>query len=380
MPYLRLSRSAHPKRLETPCLYDASTDDLYELNEEAYAFLRRCDGTRTVVDLGPDAEFLAFCTEEGLLQLSDVPAPRALPPDAPAPTPSLRYLELQLTSRCNLRCAHCCLGAPSTTDLPLPSALDALRQLEEIQGLRALLTGGEPLLYPWFWELNEHLPALALRTALLTNGTLITPDAARRLRVDEVQVSLDGLEAAHDRLRGPGSHRRARAALEALAAAGVAVSVATMVHRANLGDFDAMARELEALGVREWGIDVPCVAGSWSGDAEWAVTPEEAAPCLAHAFGGSHHGAAGRAGCGEHLATLTPEGTLLRCGFFPEAPLGHLASGLRTAWSRRAAWPLEGSRCAACEAFPECGGGCRYRAGGGAGPDRVMCAVYEVEP
>lgn len=378
VPFLRLSPWAHPKRLEAPSLYDSRTDDLYELDDAGFALLRRCDGSRTLKELAPDPDFLATCLGDGLLELAEAPVPRRLPPDAPAPRPSLRYLELQLTRRCNLACRHCCLGPAESADLPLDGALSALAQLEEAQGLRALLTGGEPLLYPWFWDLDERLPDLALRLVLLTNGTLLTPPVARRLHVHEVQVSLDGLEDAHDRLRGPGTYRRARAALEALAEAGVPASVATMVHRANLGDFDALARELEDLGVREWGIDVPCAAGNWSASPEGAVSPEEAAPCLAHAFGGSYHGGGSRSGCGEHLAAVTPDGTVLRCGFFPNEPLGSVAEGLRAAWGRRRPWDLGGSRCAACEAFDECGGGCRYRAGAAAAPDPFLCAAYGV--
>jgi MoaA/NifB/PqqE/SkfB family radical SAM enzyme len=34
--------------------------------------------------------------------------------------PSLRYLELQVTWRCNLACAHCYLGPARGVDLPVP--------------------------------------------------------------------------------------------------------------------------------------------------------------------------------------------------------------------------------------------------------------------
>ncbi|MBI5017855.1 MAG: radical SAM protein [Deltaproteobacteria bacterium] len=379
-PFLRLAPWAHPKQLETPCLYDARNDDLYEVNDEGFRFLRQCDGSRRTADLAPDPEFLGTCREEGLLEELGEPAPRALAPDAAAPTPSLRYLELQLTSRCNLACAHCCLGPSGTEDLPLPSALSALQQLEEMQGLRVFLTGGEPLLHPSFWELHERLDGFALRTVLLTNGHLVTPGVARRLRVHEVQVSLDGLEAGHDLLRGAGSYAKARSGLLALRDAGMPVSVATMVHRGNLGAFEAMAQDFEELGVREWGVDVPCRAGRWVSRDDLAVTPGEAAPCLGYAFGGSYHGQGSRDGCGLHLATVAPGGQVLRCGFFPEEPLGSLQEGLRAAWGRRKAWRLEGSRCAGCDVFGECGGGCRFRAGGEADPDPVLCAAYGVEP
>jgi radical SAM protein with 4Fe4S-binding SPASM domain len=376
--YLRLAEGVHPKRLEQPCLYDARTDDLYELNDEGYAFLVRCDGTRTALELAPEPEFLETCLQNELLERRKAPTSRRLAPDRPAPDPSLRYLEIQLTGRCNLSCAHCCLGPPSNDELSLDRALDALGQFEALQGLRVLLTGGEALLHSRFLDLNDRLGDYALRFVLLTNGTLLTAKTAQRLRVQEVQVSLDGSERGHDLLRGEGSYRKARAGLLAAREAGVAVSVATMVHRGNLGQFEEMARDFETLDVREWGIDVPCVAGRWVGRDDLAVTPEEAAPRMAHAFGGSYHGKGSDTGCGLHLATVTPRGEILRCGFYPESPLGALEEGLDVAWSRRRPWDLSGTRCAGCDAFCDCGGGCRYRAGSPDAPDLVMCAAHGI--
>jgi MoaA/NifB/PqqE/SkfB family radical SAM enzyme len=67
-----------------------------------------------------------------------------------------------------------------------------------------MLSGGEPLAWPQLWELNERLGEFALRIVLLTNATLLTRELAERLAVQEVQVSLDGLERGHDSLRGAG--------------------------------------------------------------------------------------------------------------------------------------------------------------------------------
>jgi MoaA/NifB/PqqE/SkfB family radical SAM enzyme len=43
-----------------------------------------------------------------------------------------------------------------------------------MQGLRVLLSGGEPLLYSRWQELNELLPDFELRLVLLSNGLLLT--------------------------------------------------------------------------------------------------------------------------------------------------------------------------------------------------------------
>ena len=66
--YLALGEGVFLKRLETPCAYNARTDDLYEVSPEALEFLRLCDGSRRVGELAPDGDFLSFCLEEGVLE------------------------------------------------------------------------------------------------------------------------------------------------------------------------------------------------------------------------------------------------------------------------------------------------------------------------
>ncbi len=377
--YLRLAEHVFLKRLETPCLYDRLADELYEVNEEAFAFLSRCDGTTPGLAAAAEPEFLEYLLEESLLALCLEPAPRVLR-WRPAPAPSLRYLELMLTDRCNLRCAHCYLGDAGATDLPLEEARRALQEFAEMQGLRVLLSGGEPLLYPQWPELNASLPEYEIRAVLLTNGTLLSPERVRELRVQEVQVSLDGLEEGHERLRGPGSFRRAVEGLKRVRDRGLAVSVATMVHPGNLHELEEMGRWLKELGVREWSLDVPCVSGRLSGQSELWVPPQLAAPYLELAFGEAAHGAAPGWTCGRHLCAVLPSGLVAKCGLFAHRPLGHLREGLETCWRRLTHHPITDLECAACEYVEECRGGCRFRAGEGLGPDPVMCARFGVNP
>ena len=98
------------------------------------------------------------CLAEGVLLEGAAASPYLLP--RPAPRPSLRYLELLVTDRCNLRCRHCYLGDAPGRDLPLPVLERVAREFEGMQGLRLLISGGEPLLHPDFWAFNALLPGL----------------------------------------------------------------------------------------------------------------------------------------------------------------------------------------------------------------------------
>lgn len=254
---VRLTGYCSPKMLEEPCIYNRATDELYVLNRQGFDFLTGCGNGRErpgEADAG-GAAFVAYCLEEGILETASGPRPREIVPGR-APEPSLRYLLVHITDRCNLACRHCFGGAAGATELDLRRLEDVADQFVGLQGLRLMISGGEPLLHSQFAALNELLAGKDVRAVLMTNGTLLDRKAVSRLRFEEVQVSLDGMRAAHDFLRGPGTFDRAVAALELLAAAGVQTSVATMVHSRNLDDFDALGELLDRLGIREWGVDV----------------------------------------------------------------------------------------------------------------------------
>lgn len=367
------------KHLETPCLYNVRADDLYELDSDGFEFLKACIRGRPLSELAPHKDFMETCLSEGLMSLGPEPNQHSAPV-RPSPIPSLRYLELQLTNRCNLACKHCYLGEPGKTDLPLSSALSVLKEFEEMQGLRVLFSGGEPMLYPDLKALCRALTGFRLRKVLLTNGTLISeknyPDWSC---FDEIQFSLDGLKKAHERLRGKGTFERTMRALEMAGDKGIPVSVATMVHRYNLEDFESMSQQLEALGVVEWNIDVPCSAGRLTQHETFCVPPEVGAPYLAYATGGSRHGGDEPFACGHHLCTVTPGGRVLKCGFYDSRPLGSLEEGLETSWKRANHLPLNELECGPCEHLAYCKGGCRFRAGSPLGRDPVMCAFYGAE-
>ena len=86
------------KRLEEPYLYDISNDELYELGEDAYQFLLGCCRGEKPVVQKQDEAFIQYCLSERLIEFSEKPVKRRIFL-IPAPTPSLRYLELIMTDR-----------------------------------------------------------------------------------------------------------------------------------------------------------------------------------------------------------------------------------------------------------------------------------------
>ncbi len=372
-PFVSFAPHVVYRGLECPHLFNILTDELYELDDDGMAFLDEADGSRRMSEI-KDRELLEFTRSEKLLAFTPRPADGRLARGT-SPVPSLRYLEVILTLRCNLSCRHCYLGEPEKKDLDPELLAAAIAEFDAMQGLRLLLSGGEPLLYPHWDRLAAELSGRGFRVVILTNGVALTRARRRSLPVPEVQVSLDGLEHGHDALRGPGGFARAVAAARLVAASGRDLSIATMVHKDNLKEMDGLEKLVKDLGAREWSLDFPLAAGRWGREESDGVSLDDAAAAMSRGFGASYHGSGEGFACGLHLASLTPSGDVCQCGFYLDAPLGNVKNGLRAAWLAREATPLSALEwCRDCEAAAECAGGCRYRAGG-TGPDPVMCAA-----
>ena len=162
---------------------------------------------------------------------------------------ALHILQWHITHRCNLRCAHC-YQEDYQQQMPRPLIDEALEKYLRYLKRRGLpgqinLTGGEPMVHPDFWALAERVRREGLRLGVLTNGTLIGPAEARRLRALEpafVQVSLDGAPAAHDAVRGPGAFDRALAGIDCLKREGVRMLVSFTAQQGNYRDFPELSR------------------------------------------------------------------------------------------------------------------------------------------
>ncbi len=141
---------------------------------------------------------------------------------APSPGGELRYgnrpgrapsgapvVVWNITRRCNLKCQHCYM---SSQDIDYPGELSHAEGLAFLDDLAStgvpvvLFSGGEPLKRPDAPELIARCRQLGMRATLSTNGTLITPEMARRLKeldLSYVGISLDAADAAvHDEFRG----------------------------------------------------------------------------------------------------------------------------------------------------------------------------------
>ncbi len=371
-----LAQRAVLKWLETPMIYHLAKDELYELDSDSFTFMKSCASADGCVS--KDSAFIDYCVDEGLLTTEQASVKRPLLIKSPAP--SLRYLELQITDACNLRCRHCFIGDRARNELTLLQIRDILSEFEDMQGLRVMITGGEPLLHSKFDAINEVLTEYSIRKALFTNGMLLRTDTLRSLKVDEIQISIDGLEGAHDALRGNGTFRRALKAVKDSLDAGFDVSISTMVHRGNLGDFDRLEHLFKNLGIKEWTVDVPCSIGRLKENSEFWISPEEGGKYLGYGYGGGLHATGPGYACGLHLMSVLATGNMAKCTFYSDQSIGTVDDGLRSSWERIQPVQLKELACD-CEFVEACRGGCRYRAeliDGPRGRDLYRCTLYGI--
>jgi radical SAM protein with 4Fe4S-binding SPASM domain len=205
-----------------------------------------------------------------------------------------RHLLLQwhLTERCNLRCAHCYQEGYAGQELCFSEWEDLVGQYSDLlatwrarTGTRRptghiTVTGGEPFVHDDSMRLLELLARHrdSFTFAILTNGLLIDGTLAQtlaRLSPAFVQVSIEGTEETHDRIRGPGTHAKAVEALRRLKAAGLRTLLSFTAHRGNAADFPEVARLGRRLGVDRVWADRLVPQGSGAALRHQALTPGE---------------------------------------------------------------------------------------------------------
>jgi radical SAM protein with 4Fe4S-binding SPASM domain len=148
---------------------------------------------------------------------------------------------LQLTNRCAAGCKGCYTGASpegAPGEWGLVEWKRALDELARCGVFHVALGGGESAALPWLGELAEHASSLGIIPNLTTSGL----EGLERLleihdRFGQINVSLDGIGAVYQAVRGFDGFAAADRAIAALRAVKREVGINVVVTRAN---FDAL--------------------------------------------------------------------------------------------------------------------------------------------
>lgn len=272
-----------------------------------------------------------------------------------------KHLALQwhLTDDCDQRCRHCYIWqsgfkpkkSPTLNEceIIIQKYVDFCEEKNRIPYFS--LTGGDPLLYPFIWQMLELIKQRNIEFSLLGNPFHLTDEVASRLKglsCPKYQMSLDGLEKTHDYMRKPGSFKTTINAIPTIIKSGmkpIIMSTVSLVNYKELPDLARLCVELKVntfsfarycpthsdvennippLVYREflgemWKVYEELVDAGTSFDLKdhlWtAFLYEKGLYKLGNWKDGCH--------CGNDHLTLLPNGTVYACRRF-ESPVGNI--------------------------------------------------------
>lgn len=325
-----------------------------------------------------------------------------------------RSVDIEITSRCNLRCRYCYYydnPAVEYHDLSTAAWLQFFDELGSCAVMDITLQGGEPFIRKDLPQLIEGICSNRMRFSILSNGTLIDDAIAALIadtgRCDSVQVSVDGSgPETHDACRGEGSFAAAIQGIHTLQRHDVPVAVRVTIHRHNVHDLEAIAHLLlEDLGLGGFSTNAASYFGSCRLNAdEVMLTTQDRQETMAtlrrlsEQYSGRIDAQAGPlaevemwcemeearmkdappfpnggylTGCGCHNNNISvrADGVITPCSMLPHMELGRMnQDSLTEIWQRhpdlnrlrqRYTIPLTGFEfCTGCPYIPYCTGNC----------------------
>ncbi len=170
------------------------------------------------------------------------------------------YAVWEITLRCDLSCLHCGsrAGKGRPDELDTAQALDLVDQLAELGVQEVSLIGGEVYLRDDWLQIAARVKERGMICGIVTGGRGMTRERVRSaadVGVDGMSVSVDGLEASHDYLRGArGSFAAAMEALGHLEAIGLKRSANTQINRRSLREVPDVLELLVPFGIFAWQV------------------------------------------------------------------------------------------------------------------------------
>lgn len=199
-----------------------------------------------------------------------------------------RRVYWELTRACALACLHCRAEAQHVRSPEELDTAEVFAVLASLAGARpapvVVLTGGDPLERPDFWDILDRARSLGLHVDVAPSATpRLDQEVISRLAgrgVGALSLSLDGsTPERHDAIRGiPGCYLRTLTAAQHVAEAGIPLQVNTLVTADTLGDLPAVYERAAEMQARRWSLFFLVATGR--GSALPQITPAQSEDLL----------------------------------------------------------------------------------------------------
>ena len=177
----------------------------------------------------------------------------------------------ELTLRCNLHCVHCGsrAGRARPNELTLAECLVVADELCTLGCRELTFIGGEVFLFKGWDVLSRRLADRGVLVNVVSNGYRIRDIEIAQIKsagLVNVGISIDGMEATHNRIRGRAdAFARVRQSLDLLRDAGIRVGAVTSLMRANCRDLEELYAFLRDRGVQVWQLQLVSAMGNMTG-------------------------------------------------------------------------------------------------------------------
>ncbi|MBI4180720.1 MAG: radical SAM protein [Chloroflexi bacterium] len=169
-------------------------------------------------------------------------------------TPRLQLVAWEITRSCNLYCSHCRASATHgqySGELSTEECYRVIDEIVEVGKPIIILTGGEPLARQDVWQIAQYAVSKGLKAVMGSNGTLVTAEAAAKMKeipISRLAISLDfPIDKLQDNFRGQaGAFEAALAGIANARQAGVELQINSTITKLNMPYLD----ELLALSLK----------------------------------------------------------------------------------------------------------------------------------
>lgn len=184
-------------------------------------------------------------------------------------TYKVRRIHLEITGRCNLKCAYCYNSQFNTPqrfqeEMTTDDIKRLVKEASDMGCKSFAFSGGEPFLRKDIFKIIDFCKNNKIE--FLTNGKILTNRLIDKLsqlpQIKEIKITLDGFKQ-HDYVRRGSNYRQIIKTIKYLKKKKMTVVINTEVTEKNLNEMPKLYEVLKKLKIDRWRVDLPFIVGRY---------------------------------------------------------------------------------------------------------------------